>query len=107
MLIMATGRAIDHSRTATRRWKRRAYGIRCLKGFQCGSNFENRAETPAGKGQNDLVGLLKSYLNDGYQETMSLGCEFELPGLSHMETSKRSVEGLLQAMSIAAGARNS
>jgi sugar phosphate isomerase/epimerase len=72
-----------------------------LKGAQCSAGFKYCSETPAGHGQNDLVGQLKSYLNDGYQETMSLECEFELPGKSHMDTTKQSLEGLLQAMSLA------
>ncbi len=75
-----------------------------LKGVQCSGNFQNCSETLAGKGQNDLVGQLKSFLQDGYRETMSLECEFEMPGVSHLETSKRSLTGLLQAMTIAAGA---
>jgi sugar phosphate isomerase/epimerase len=72
-----------------------------LKGVQCGSNFKNCAETAAGKGQNDLVGQLRSYLRDGYEGSMSLECEFELPGVSHMETTKQSLKSLLEAMSAA------
>jgi hypothetical protein len=40
-------------------------------------------------------------VNDGYQETMSLECEFEAPGLTHLETTKRSLEGLLKAIATA------
>ena len=74
-----------------------------LKGVKCGGNYTNCSETAAGKGQNDLVGQLKSYLQDGYQGSMSLECEFELPGVSHMETTKQSLSSLLDAMSIATG----
>jgi len=72
-----------------------------LKGVHCGGNFQNCSETLAGKGQNDLVGQFKSFLQDGYHETMSLECEFELPGVSHLETSERSLASLLRAMTAA------
>jgi hypothetical protein len=32
---------------------------------------------------------------------MSLECEFEVPGLTHLETTKRSLEGLLRIMGTA------
>jgi hypothetical protein len=36
---------------------------------------------------------------------MSLECEFELPGVSHMETTRQSLSSLLEAMSIATGVK--
>jgi sugar phosphate isomerase/epimerase len=69
-----------------------------LKGVACDTDLKNCSETLAGQGQVDLVGQLSRLVRDGYQETMSLECEFELPGLTHLETTKRSLEGLLRAM---------
>jgi sugar phosphate isomerase/epimerase len=72
-----------------------------LKGMTCHANRKNCSETVAGEGEVDLVGQFRQLLRDGYQETMSLECEFEAPGLSHTETTKRSLEGLLKKMSAA------
>jgi len=66
-----------------------------LKGIACAGQLSNCKESLAGESQIDLVGQLKQLLHDGYQETMSLECEFKAPGLTHLETSKRSLEGLL------------
>ncbi len=75
-----------------------------LKGVACGANFKSCSETIAGQGQNDLVGQFRQLVRDGYQETMSLECEFQTPGLSHTETTKHSLEGLLRAMDTALAA---
>lgn len=72
-----------------------------LKGVRCGAGFSNCSETFAGQGQNDLKGQFQALRRDGYQETMSLECEYEAPGLSHLETTKRSLEGLLRVMATA------
>jgi sugar phosphate isomerase/epimerase len=72
-----------------------------LKGVACDTNLKNCSETLAGQGQVDLVGQLSRLVRDGYQETMSLECEFEVPGLTHLETTKRSLKGLLRAMATA------
>ena len=69
-----------------------------LKGVSCGAGFAHCSETLAGQGQNDLLGQFRALLRDGYQETMSLECEYQAPGLSHLETTKRSLEGLLNVM---------
>ncbi len=69
-----------------------------LKGVSCESGFRNCTETLADKGQIDLRGQFRALLRDDYQETMSLECEFEAPGLSHSETTKRSMEGLLRVI---------
>jgi sugar phosphate isomerase/epimerase len=72
-----------------------------LKGAQCGPNFQNCHETFADQGQIDLKGQLQALLRDGCEATMSLECEFEAAGLSHTETTRRSLEGLLRVMSAA------
>ena len=70
-----------------------------LKGVACDKHFKNCSEALAGQRQDDLVGQFRRLIRDGYQETMSLECEFKLPGLTHTETTKRSLEGLLKVMS--------
>ncbi len=67
-----------------------------LKGIACAGQLKNCKESLAGEGQIDLAGQFKQLLHDGYQETMSLECEFKAPGLTHLETSKRSLQGLLK-----------
>jgi sugar phosphate isomerase/epimerase len=75
-----------------------------LKGVACGEHLTGCTETVVGQGQLDLVGQLRQSLRDGYQDTMSLECEFTAHGMSHMETTKRSLEGLLKVMaSVVAG----
>lgn len=70
-----------------------------LKDITCDAKLKHCSEAIAGQGQVDLVGQFKQLLHDGYQETMSLECEFKAPGLTHTETTKRSLQGILQAMS--------
>jgi sugar phosphate isomerase/epimerase len=72
-----------------------------LKGVQCQPNFKDCHETFADLGQIDLKGQCQALLRDGYNETMSLECEFKAPGLTHTETTKRSLDGLLKVMSAA------
>ena len=74
-----------------------------LKGAQCQPAFKDCQETFADLGQIDLKGQLQALLRDGYEGTMSLECEFEAPHLTHTETTRRSLEGLLKVMSAAVG----
>jgi sugar phosphate isomerase/epimerase len=69
-----------------------------LKGVSCDAGFKNCRETFPDQGQIDLVGQFRRLAQDGYQETMSLECEFQAPGLTHLETTKRAMEGLLKVM---------
>jgi sugar phosphate isomerase/epimerase len=80
--------------------KKRIWHIH-LKGVTCEAKLKNCAETVAGQGQIDLVGQFRRLVRDGYQETMSLECEFVATGLTHLETSKSSLEGLLRDMATA------
>ncbi len=80
--------------------KKRIWHIH-LKGVTCEAKLKNCAETLAGQGQIDLVGQFRQLVRDGYQGTMSLECEFVATGLTHLETSKRSLEGLLRDMATA------
>jgi sugar phosphate isomerase/epimerase len=70
-----------------------------LKDMTCQANLKHCSEAIGGHGQVDLVGQFRQLLRDGYQETMSLECEFKAPGLTHLETTKRSLQGMLTAMS--------
>ena len=70
-----------------------------LKDMTCEANLKHCSEAIGGHGQVDLVGQFRQLLRDGYQETMSLECEFKAPGLTHLETTKRSLQGMLTAMS--------
>lgn len=74
-----------------------------LKGAQCGPHFTDCKEAFADEGQIDLKGILRALMRDGYQETMSLECEFNAPGMNSSETTKRSLEGLLRVMAAAVG----
>jgi len=69
-----------------------------LKGIACAAQLKNCKEGLAGEGQIDLAGQFRRLIRDGYQETMSLECEFKAAGLTHLETSKRSLEGLLKVL---------
>jgi len=80
--------------------KKRIWHIH-VKGVRCDSGFKNCQETFADQGQTDLVGQFRALVRDGYQETISLECEFEAPGLTHLETTKHSLEGLLKVMAAA------
>ena len=70
-----------------------------LKDMTCQANLKHCSEALGGHGQVDLVGQFRQLLRDGYQETMSLECEFKAHGLTHLETTKRSLQGMLTAMS--------
>lgn len=82
--------------------KRRIWHMH-LKGMECGPNLKNCKESVAGESQIDLAGQFQQLKLDGYQETMSLECELEVPGQSRAETSKRSLYGLLQTLKSVAG----
>jgi len=69
-----------------------------LKGMQCGPGFEHCHETFADEGQIDLVGQIRALLLDHYNQNMSLECEFTAPGMTHQQTTERSMQGLLRVM---------
>jgi sugar phosphate isomerase/epimerase len=78
-----------------------------LKSMNCRAGLKQCSETIAGEGQVDLVGQFKALLRDGYYGTMSVECEFSLPGLSQTDTARRSVEGVIRAMTSAVSGGNS
>ena len=69
-----------------------------LKGMTCTSGLQNCRETFADEGAIDLAGQFRALLRDHYEGTMSLECEFEAPGMTHLQTTKRSMEGLLSVV---------
>ena len=73
-----------------------------LKGVQCQPGFKACRETLTDQGEINLVGQLRALLRDHYQGTMSLECEFVAPGMSHPQTTRRSLEGLLKVAAQAA-----
>jgi L-ribulose-5-phosphate 3-epimerase len=54
--------------------------------------------TLVGEGEVDLLGQLRALLRDGYKGTMSLEPEYEAPGVTHQEATRRSLEALLRVM---------
>lgn len=72
-----------------------------LKGIQCAPGFKGCKETFPDQGQVDLKGQLQALLRDGYQGTLSLESEATAPGLTHTESTKRAIEGVLKVMSAA------
>ena len=69
-----------------------------IKGMQCAQGFRQCRETFADAGVIDLAGQLKALLRDRYIETMSLECESSAPGMTHRETTERSLQGLLRVV---------
>jgi sugar phosphate isomerase/epimerase len=69
-----------------------------VKGVACAPGLKNCKEAFADEGIVDLVGQLRALRRDHYTGTMSLECEFSAPGMSHAETTKRSMEGLLKVV---------
>lgn len=70
-----------------------------LKGMQCAQGFKQCRETFADAGVIDLAGQLRALLRDHYTETMSLECESSEPGMTHQQTTERSMQGLLRVIS--------
>jgi sugar phosphate isomerase/epimerase len=72
-----------------------------LKGLHCEPKFKNCDETFPDQGEIDLTGQLRDLYKNGYQETLSVECEFKAPGLSQIETTRRAIEGTLKVMAAA------
>jgi len=65
------------------------------------SQTSNCHTTLVGEGEVNLLGQLRALLRDGYQGTMSLEPEYETPGITHREATRRSLEQLLKIMATA------
>jgi len=73
-----------------------------LKGVACEATGNRCQEAFADQGIIDLVGQLRALRRDHYTGTMSLECEYRAPGMSHLQTTQRSMEGLLKVAAMAA-----
>jgi len=73
-----------------------------VKGMHCGPGLKGCDETFADAGEIDLAGQLRALLRDQYGETMSLECEYSAQGMTHQQTTERSLQGLLRVMSAVA-----
>jgi L-ribulose-5-phosphate 3-epimerase len=73
-----------------------------LKGIQCDTGMKDCRETFADEGVIDLLGQLQALRRIHYHETMSLECEFSAPGLTHPETTRSSMAGLVRVVNKAA-----
>ena len=73
-----------------------------LKGVACEEPGKKCTNAFADQGSIDLVGQLRALRRDHYTGTMSLECEYQAPGMSHLQTSQRSMEGLLKVAAMAA-----
>jgi sugar phosphate isomerase/epimerase len=69
-----------------------------IKGIQCAQPFKQCHETFADVGVIDLAGQFRALLRDHYNETMSLECESSAPGMTHQQTTERSMQGLLRVI---------
>ena len=77
-------------------WHMHVKGMACeTPGKQCHNAF-------ADQGSIDLVGQFRALRRDHYAGTISLECEYSAPGLSHQQTSRRSMDGLLKVAAEAA-----
>jgi len=77
-------------------WHVHVKGVACeAPGKQCRNAF-------ADQGSIDLAGQLRALRRDHYTGTISLECEYSAPGMSHLQTTQRSMEGLLKVAAEAA-----
>ncbi len=72
------------------------------KGMECAAPGKQCHETFADQGIIDLVGQFRALRRDHYTGTISLECEYHAPGMSHLQTTQRSMEGLLKVAAEAA-----
>lgn len=73
-----------------------------LKGVACEAPGKQCHEAFADQGSIDLVGQFRALRRDHYTGTMSLECEYHAPGMTHRQTTQRSMEGLLKVATAAA-----
>jgi sugar phosphate isomerase/epimerase len=69
-----------------------------LKGMACGPGLKKCHETFPDEGVINLAGQFRALLRDHYEGTMSLECEFKAPGMTHQQTTERSMQGLLRVV---------
>ncbi len=69
-----------------------------VKGVACEAGLTKCHEAFADEGVIDLVGQLRALRHDHYTGTMSLECESSAPGMTHQQTTQRSMEGVLKVL---------
>lgn len=85
--------ALDKSRI----WNMHLKGMLCEPHQRCHVAFPDQGDV------NVLVGQFRALLRDHYTGTMSLECERTAAGMTHEQTTNRSMQGLLQVMKKAIG----
>jgi sugar phosphate isomerase/epimerase len=73
-----------------------------LKGMACEAPGIKCKNTFTDEGSIDLVGQFRALRRDHYTGTMSLECEYTASGMTHQQTTQRSMEGLLKVAAAAA-----
>jgi sugar phosphate isomerase/epimerase len=73
-----------------------------MKGVACESPGRQCREAFADQGNIDLLGQFRALRRDHYAGTISLECEYRAPGMTHLQTTQRSMEGLLRVAAMAA-----
>jgi sugar phosphate isomerase/epimerase len=69
-----------------------------LKGMQCDPDLKNCHEAFPDQSEINLVGQFRAFLRDHYTGTMSLEGEFKAAGMTHQQSTERSMQGLLRVM---------
>lgn len=73
-----------------------------VKGVACQAPGKLCHDVPADEGNIDLLGQFRALRQNHYTGTISLECEFRANGMTHLETTQRSMDGLLKIASAAA-----
>jgi sugar phosphate isomerase/epimerase len=69
-----------------------------VKGVACEAGHKKCHEVFTDQGDINLVGQFRALRHDHYQGCISLECEFQAPGMSHQQTTERSMQGLLKVL---------
>jgi sugar phosphate isomerase/epimerase len=77
--------------------KSRIWGLH-LKGMQCDPSLKNCQACFPDQGSINLVGQLQALLRDHYTGSMSLESENTAAGMTHQQTTERSMQGLVTVM---------
>jgi sugar phosphate isomerase/epimerase len=73
-----------------------------VKGVSCTAPGNGCHDVPSDQGNIDLVGQFRALKQNHYTGTISLECEYTAPGMTHLQTTQRSMKGMLKVASIAA-----
>ena len=73
-----------------------------VKGVACQTPGQQCRNAFADEGSIDLLGQFRALRRDHYKGTISLECEYKAEGMTHRQTTERSMEELLRAAAKAA-----